>query len=118
MIDLVKEKPITLNAARALPELNRDGRRPDVASLYRWSGKGLRGLRLECVQIGGSRCTTVEAVRRFIRALTERDIGASSTATEDAEDAERAEAELTAAWEADSRAARHRGGAAVVGHDG
>ena len=98
MIDLTKEKPITLSAARALPELQRNARRPDIASLYRWSGKGVRGVRLETVQIAGSRCTTVEAVRRFIRALTEREIGTPASPVEAPDDAARAERELANEW--------------------
>lgn len=75
MIDLNTEAALTLNAARKLPELRRDGKRPDLATLYRWSSpRGCRGVRLETVQIGGSRCTTHEAVRRFIHALTDRHI--------------------------------------------
>jgi hypothetical protein len=97
MIDLSRERPITLNAARRLPELSRDGRRPDIASLYRWTGKGLRGIRLESVQIGGSRCTSVEAVRRFINALTLREVGPAAV-SENTYDAEQAEKELAAQW--------------------
>ena len=101
MIDLAKENPITLNAARDLPELQRDSKRPDLATLYRWSSKrGVRGVRLECVQIAGSRCTTVEAVRRFISALTEREIGTPAATVEQVGDAARAERELAREWDA------------------
>ncbi|WP_390884436.1 DUF1580 domain-containing protein [Humisphaera borealis] len=44
------------------------GRRLSCATLYRWINNGLRGVKLETVLIGGSRCTSVEACERFIGA--------------------------------------------------
>jgi hypothetical protein len=45
------------------------------ATLYRWADRGLRGVRLEFVQAGGVKCTSVEALRRFYAALTDAAVG-------------------------------------------
>ncbi len=70
MIDLQMEQPVTLAKATRLSQLRRDGRSPHVSQVYRWAGKGLKGHILETVVIAGSRCTTSEAVDRWIAALS------------------------------------------------
>lgn len=71
MIDTTKESPLTLShAAKSLREWSRNGRQPHVAQVYRWASRGLRGIILETVQIGGSKCTTREAAQRFIGAMS------------------------------------------------
>jgi hypothetical protein len=71
-IDLAHEQPIDLKHAARLPALKVNGRPRHVASLYRWcSPAGCRGVRLETVVIGGTTCTTSEAVGRFIARLSE-----------------------------------------------
>ena len=70
MIDTLVEIPIPLaEAAKSLPK-RRHGKRPDVATLFRWTTFGLSGIRLECIQVGGCRCTSREALQRFFEALT------------------------------------------------
>jgi hypothetical protein len=72
-IDITKEELLTFNKARdAFP----GGRRPALATLHRWRLDGIRGVRLETAQIGGSRFTSREAIVRF---LTEQN--ASQTPT-------------------------------------
>ena len=71
-IDLATEKALTLTTALALPELQRDGRSFDLGTVYRWTTAGCCGCVLESVQIGGTRCTTREAVVRFITARPTR----------------------------------------------
>jgi Protein of unknown function (DUF1580) len=56
-------------AAAGLPR-RRGGKRVNVATLYRWSSHGCRGVRLETIQIGGTRCTSLEALQRFFDRLT------------------------------------------------
>jgi hypothetical protein len=71
MIDVSAEQVVSLTeAAKRLPT-RRQGKRPNVATLYRWTAIGCRGLILESCQIGGTRCTSVEALQRFFDALTE-----------------------------------------------
>ena len=63
-IDVTNEELITFNEARdAFP----GGRRPALATLHRWRLNGIRGVRLETAQIGGSRFTSREAIVRFLK---------------------------------------------------
>jgi hypothetical protein len=45
--------------------------RPHKSTLWRWILKGVRGQRLETVVAGGRRFTSVEAIERFCRNLTD-----------------------------------------------
>ena len=49
--------------AEKLPRL--DGRRIHIASLYRWCRRGVRGVQLEHVMLGGRIMSSLEAVERF-----------------------------------------------------
>ena len=70
MIDVANENTISLTeAAKQLPR-RRAGKRTHVATLYRWGIRGLNGVRLETIQIGGTRCTSVEALQRFFDRLS------------------------------------------------
>ena len=96
-INLLVELPLTLREATRLPQLQRDGRRPHIASLYRWVTAGARGIRLESVVVGGARCTTSEAVDRWIAALTAAAAGdahPTRTPTQRQRDHDRADATL------------------------
>ena len=71
MIDISTEKLISLTeAAKRLPQRRR-GSRPHVATLYRWSQNGVKGVRLETLQVGGTLCTSIEALQRFFDKLSE-----------------------------------------------
>jgi hypothetical protein len=69
MINALSETLLTFaQAARRLPRLRND--RPVApATLWRWASVGLRGVRLETTKVGGSTCTSVEALERFFAAL-------------------------------------------------
>jgi hypothetical protein len=70
MIDTNRESLISLyEAAKSLPR-RRAGKKPHVSCLYRWTTAGCRGVILESVQIGSTRCTSREALARFFSALT------------------------------------------------
>jgi hypothetical protein len=58
-------------AARRLPRLRRD-RPVNPATLWRWASSGLRGIVLETCRVGGTRCTSLEALARFFAALEGR----------------------------------------------
>jgi hypothetical protein len=99
-IDLTRETPVPLADVPKLSWIprRRGGRRLHLSSVHRWCSRGLRGRRLEFVQLGGTRVTTVEALFRFFDSL------ASSNATTvqeaavvDKEKAARVERELDAA---------------------
>jgi len=71
MIDPQHETLISLAAATAMLPARRAGKRPHLSCLYRWSNPpGCKGIVLETCQVGGTRCTSVEALGRFIGGLT------------------------------------------------
>ena len=60
---------------REVPKLTwlphrRQGRRLAHSTLWRWSQRGIKGVRLETISVGGQRCTSVEALRRFFERLS------------------------------------------------
>ncbi|GMV25117.1 MAG: hypothetical protein AMXMBFR58_11480 [Phycisphaerae bacterium] len=63
-------RPLAL-AVEWLPTRRR-GKPAHAATLFRWAAKGLNGIKLEVVQVGGTKCTSKEALQRFFRRLTER----------------------------------------------
>ena len=70
MLDMSNEQLLTLrDAARALPG-QRCGRRVHVSTLYRWCSRGLGGVQLECLRVGGRLYTSQEALQRFADRLT------------------------------------------------
>jgi hypothetical protein len=70
MIDISLEEVFCLTeATKHLPQ-RRKGARPNVATLYRWAQVGCRGIRLETLCVGATRCTSMETLQRFFDALT------------------------------------------------
>jgi len=59
MIDVSKEPLVVLSKAR-FPN------RPHASTIWRWANRGVRGVLLESVLIGGQRYTSQAAVERFI----------------------------------------------------
>jgi Protein of unknown function (DUF1580) len=71
MIDSQSEDVITLGqAADDLPRRRR-GRKTHVSTLYRWATVGCRGVVLETIQVGATRCTSREALQRFFERLSQ-----------------------------------------------
>jgi len=74
MIDINKEKLISLsNAAEQLPA-RRNGKKPHPSTLYRWATNGLRGVTLEVLRVGSTTCTSLPALQRFLTKLTELEL--------------------------------------------
>ncbi|AMV40449.1 DUF1580 domain-containing protein [Planctomyces sp. SH-PL62] len=70
MIDSQCESVVTLaQAAEELPRRRR-GRKTHVSTIYRWATAGCRGVVLESIQIGATRCTSREALQRFFERLS------------------------------------------------
>jgi hypothetical protein len=69
MIDIQNEQVISLTQGTKVLPGRRGGKRPHVATLYRWAQRGHRGVVLETIQIGGTKCTSVEALQRFFNRL-------------------------------------------------
>jgi hypothetical protein len=71
MIDIKAETLIPFaQAADELPRRRR-GRKTNVSTLYRWSQAGCRGVVLESLQCGATRCTSKEALQRFFERLSQ-----------------------------------------------
>ncbi len=73
MIDILSEKVVSFTEATGHLPRRRKGKRPHVATVYRWAQKGCKGVRLETIQVGGTKCTSLEALQRFFEQLTQRD---------------------------------------------
>ena len=62
VLDLLTEDLISLpEAARELPT------NPHVSAIYRWCNRGIRGVRLESIKIGGKMFTSRQSLTRFIQ---------------------------------------------------
>ena len=70
MIDIAKERPLTFGQASKVLPRRRNDRNVHTSTLYRWKD-GLRGVRLETIQVGGTLCTSLEALQRFFDRLTD-----------------------------------------------
>ncbi|MCA9312358.1 MAG: DUF1580 domain-containing protein [Phycisphaerales bacterium] len=69
MVSIADEQLIPLNdVPRRLPRRS-NGRRIHIATIYRWAQRGCRGVRLETVQVGGTKYTSPEALQRFFDRL-------------------------------------------------
>lgn len=71
--DLSSEVPLVL--LKDIPKLSvipprRNGGRLHLRTGFRWAGRGLSGVRLETVLVGGQRYTSVPALQRFFEAVT------------------------------------------------
>lgn len=65
MIEIQNETLLTLrDAARRIPS-TRQGRGLHIGTVYRWASRGIRGIKLESVRLGGVLFTSVEAIQRF-----------------------------------------------------
>lgn len=97
MINLATETVISLNeAAERLPR-RRAGKGIHIATMYRWIGHGVKGHKLECIRIGGSTCTSWQALQRFFDRLTGDDSDALRPTRSRQREIDKAEGELTEA---------------------
>jgi hypothetical protein len=46
----------------------RRGRKLHASCVYRWAQRGVRGIKLEVVRVGGTLCTTTQALEQFFQA--------------------------------------------------
>jgi len=82
-IDLENERLLTLaGAARYLSKKMPDrwgGKPCHISSVYRWTARGVKGVRLETLQVVGAKMTSVEAIGRFVARLSGNAPGSSET---------------------------------------
>ncbi|HOW71915.1 MAG TPA: DUF1580 domain-containing protein [Phycisphaerae bacterium] len=65
MIDILTEHLIPIrNVPHRLPP-RPTGRRVHISAVYRWIQRGVRGVQLETIRIGGTSYTSIEALQRF-----------------------------------------------------
>lgn len=65
MIDIHREQMLTItSAARELPG------KPHVSTVWRWINRGVRGVTLDTILVGGIRYTSREALQRFCECIT------------------------------------------------
>ena len=65
MVDITQESLVPLREVpRHLPP-RPNGKRVHISACYRWVSRGVRGVRLEAIRIGGSTFTSLEALQRF-----------------------------------------------------
>jgi hypothetical protein len=69
-IDTLTETLISLADATKVLPARRGGKRPHVSCIYRWTVSGCKGIKLESLQVGGTRCTSREALGRFFERLS------------------------------------------------
>lgn len=70
-IDITTEELLPLRSVPGrFPGLGRNGKPIHDATVYRWAVAGCRGVRLETVQVGGSKATSIEAIERFVERLS------------------------------------------------
>lgn len=68
-IDINQETLLTLaDAAKELPR--RGGRKIHMSTVWRWANRGLKGIKLESIQLGGSTWTSREALQRYADRLS------------------------------------------------
>ena len=98
MINLEHETVLTFgDAANHLPR-RRKGKKTHKATIYRWAMRGYRGVKLETLRVGGTLCTSLEALQRFCERCTAPSAPVSAITTKVRErEIARAEQELSAA---------------------
>ena len=74
-IDVFDERVVSFSeATKRLPKSAR-GKKIHVCALYRWAQGGLKSydgqiVRLETIRVGGTTCTSLEAMQRFFERLS------------------------------------------------
>jgi hypothetical protein len=71
MINTTLEKPIPIDEIPAEHIPGRGGKPVHQVTLSLWYRRGVRGVKLETLLIGGRRCTSIEALNRFYQAISQ-----------------------------------------------
>lgn len=81
MIDIQAEQVFALSEGPNRLEVERrGGKRIHRATFFRWARNGIRGVRLETIRVGGSLCTSAEALARFFARLSDESPGQGTPA--------------------------------------
>jgi len=71
VIDLSSDQElIPLSQVPRLPFMPRprQGKKMAVSTIFRWAQRGIGGVKLEVIRVGGTQCTTVQALQDFFQA--------------------------------------------------
>ena len=90
-IDPRQEPPIPFSQVPNLPWVprRRRGRKLHPSSAYRWFRRGVRGVKLEAIRVGGVLCTTEGALIRFFERLAGLEARSQERLTEGRQQKER-----------------------------
>jgi len=72
MIDVTLERVISLADACELLPRRRSGKKPTISCLYRWTTVGFRGEVLSSLQVGATRCTSIESLADFFSRISRK----------------------------------------------
>ena len=111
MIDISAEHLIPIREVPHRLPPRPKGKCVHISAVYRWIQRGVRGVRLESIRVGGTSYTSVEALQRFASLLSSGDHAdsmdpAATTATR-RKQIERAEREVEAILGTDRTRRRH-----------
>jgi len=65
MIEIESETLVALREVSKLLPLRPNGKRVHTSAIYRWVQRGIKGVQLEAIRIGGTTYTSREALQRF-----------------------------------------------------
>lgn len=71
---VTQEKLIPLKDVPQLKWLpRRNGKSVHIGTVFRWANNGVRGVKLSCVSVGRTKCTTQTALIKFFQDVAARD---------------------------------------------
>jgi hypothetical protein len=73
MIDLQKERLLRMAKAAQVRPPGRNNRPTHPSTIARWIHRGVRGVKLEGIRLGGTLYTSIEALQRFADNLSRLD---------------------------------------------
>lgn len=81
MIEVATEQLVHVREVPWFLPRQLNGRRVHISAVYRWMSRGVRGVLLEFVQVGGRRYTSKEVLQRFADRLTSSEAPAVQEST-------------------------------------
>lgn len=72
MIDVERERLFRLTEAPDYLPRRWGQKKLHSSTVFRWAQRGIRGVRLETIRLGGALYTSAQAVQRFANQLTDR----------------------------------------------
>lgn len=73
MIDVEREKLVAIREVPSLIPPRPSGKKIHISACYRWVSRGVRGVKLEAIRLGGTTFTSIEAIQRFADRLGSAD---------------------------------------------